>query len=164
MAEQMIEDLSMAGLEAGIDNFLAAPPYYPCLLLVHPEIARLNLVAGQLLARYDWPELVVGAALSEKLLGTRVKDRPRQARRLLIDVLKAYRPGPILCRAIDLLFEPELELNPLPLLGEASRRTSLVALWPGSFIEGVLAYGQSQHAHYRTWPRPDLGDYRIIPL
>jgi hypothetical protein len=63
-------------------------------------------------------------------------------------------PGPVLCTEIDLLFEPSLELDPLPLLVDISRATRLVIAWPGSYVGGVLAYAAPEHAHYRTWRQP----------
>jgi len=146
----------MNSLPVAIQDFLNSTPYYPCLLLVHPRIERLHTVADELLGAYDWPRLSIGWELSETLLPIELKRRPPKAARWLEDRLNDFKPGPLLCTDIDLLFEPSLILNPLTLLQSASRITRLVALWPGTHQNGVLAYAIPEHAHYRTWRNPQL--------
>lgn len=147
-----------------IDHFLAIQPYYPCLLLVHPEMARLYAATRQILSQYAWPGLSIGSLLSQALLPVAPKQRPRQAKRTFADTVQAHVPGPVLCTDIDLLFEPSLYLDPLRLLREASRQARLVVIWPGTFANGVLAYATPSHAHYQTWTQTDLCDDCILAL
>lgn len=151
-------------LFATIDRFLSTPPYYPCLLLVHHEIARLQTVRQQVIDRYGWANLSLGTLLSEMLLGAAPQNRAGLAQRTVADLVRSHRPGPVLCTDIDLLFEPSLPLDPLRLLREASRQASLVVLWPGTFINGVLAYATTAHAHHQTWTRTELCNYCLVAL
>jgi hypothetical protein len=156
--------LTAEDLAAAIEYFLATPPYYPCLLLVHHEIKRLQTARQQMSSQYGWPDFSVGTLLSQPLLSATPRYRPGLARRTFMDLAQTYRPGPVLCADIDLLFEPTLSLDPLRLLRETSRQVSLVVLWPGTFKNSVLAYATTDHAHYRTWPQTDLCVYCIIAL
>jgi hypothetical protein len=146
----------MNSLPATVQNFLNSSPYHPCLLLVHPRIERLQAVADELLSAYGWPSLSIGRELSEALLLIEPKRRPQKAARWLEDRVNDFKPGPLLCTDIDLLFEPSLTLNPMTLLQSASRITRLVTLWPGTYEQGTLAYAVPEHAHYRTWRNPQL--------
>jgi hypothetical protein len=139
-----------------IDSFLARQHYYPCLLLVHLDPARLERVAGELATAYGWPRVEVGRELSAALLAEPPAQYPGQARRWLAGRLRALAPGPALVTGVDLLLEPALDVEPLLLLRRASRTTRLVVTWPGAYERGVLSYGVPQHAHYRTWAHPEV--------
>lgn len=93
----------------------------------------------------------LGGALAERLLPFAPSQRPRHVSRVLRGILAAYAPGPLVCLDCDLLFEPALAVDPLSALREASRTVDVVVAWPGAFVEGVLAYAEAAHAHYRTW-------------
>lgn len=144
-----------------VETFLQSDPYYPCLLLVHPRIQRLHEAADILLARYDWPQASIGQELSADLLPVTPGRRPDHAGRWLASRMLKARPGPLLCRDIDLLFEPSLNLEPLTLLRAASRSTRLVVLWPGDYTGAVLSYAVPAHAHYRPVPDPQVSIERL---
>ena len=129
---------------------------HTCLLLVHPEVRRLEDAADDSSSAYGWPRLPVGQALSAALLAEPPARRPHEARRWIKARLGEMAPGPVLCTGIDLLFEPGLELDPLGLLCDAARVARLVVTWPGDYRDGTLSYAVPAHAHYRTWRRPDV--------
>lgn len=156
--------MTSGNLFSAIDYFLNNSPYYPCLLLVHPEIIQLDVTCRQILGQYSWPSLSVGTVVSQALLLVSSKQRSRQAKQALTDAVRMHAPGPLLCTDVDLLFEPSLTLDPLRLFREISRQTTLVLLWPGAFAGSILAYATHLHAHYRTWDQTDLCDYCIITL
>jgi hypothetical protein len=129
---------------------------HTCLLLVSPDVRRLKDAADELLSVYDWPRLPVGRELGAALLSELPQRRPRAADRWTKVRLGAMAPGPVLCTETDLLFEPTLTLDPLRLVRDASRVTRLVVTWPGSYVDGVLAYAAPEHNHYRTWRNPGV--------
>jgi len=129
---------------------------YTCLLLVSPEIRRLEHAADELLPVYPWPRLSLGRELSSVLLSVIPQRRPREARRWMRPRSDELSPGPVLCTEIDLLFEPALELDPLRLFCDVGRVTRLVVTWPGSYLHDVLAYAVPDHTHYRTWRNPEV--------
>ncbi len=131
--------------------FFSQNPYYRCALLVAGNVVRLRDEAEHLAATRSWPMVSLGRALAEQLLPFAPSRRPRQVSRALGDILVPYAPGPVALVDCDLLFEPPLEVDPLAVLREASRTVGLVVAWPGTYVEGVLAYAEPAHAHYRTW-------------
>ena len=154
-------------LLVGLNRFLAAQPFYPCCLLVHPDVAYLNAAGRLMIERYFWPKLSLGTLVSESLLDVQTDRRPGDAQRIVRASVQQQASGPVLCCTdVDILFEPQLVLDPLRLLRECSRLARLVVLWPGNFVNGVLSYASAQpmHAHYRAWTKPELCQDCIIRL
>ncbi len=145
-------------LEDAIRQFLGARGATPCLLLVTPDVVRLERVAADLDLVYGWPRLSVGGGLSAALLHEPPARYPDVAATWLQECTGEHQPGPALLTEIDLLFEPALRLDPLALLRRTSRTVRLFVAWPGSYAGDVLRYGAPGHAHYRlhAWSRPDV--------
>lgn len=151
-------------LASAIDHFLANPPYYRCLLLVHQEIAQLQSVRQKVIEQHGWSILSLNRLLSQHLLNVAPRRRPLMAPKAFSQIIQENKPGPLLCNEIDLMFEPTLALAPLRLLRESSRQATLIVLWPGTYTDNILAYAVPEHAHYKFWVQPDLCDYCIIAL
>jgi hypothetical protein len=127
-----------------------------CLLLVHPEMDRLEDAVAELLKAHEWQRLAVGRELSAALLSEALQHRSLSARRWMRARIGQVAPGPAVCTEIDLLFDPGLSLDPLRLFRDLSRTTRLVVAWPGSHQDDVLAYAVPEHSHYRTWRKPEV--------
>ncbi len=148
-------------MDSAVAALLHSDFYNPCLLLVHPVIARLESATRNLLEGYGWPRLSIGQGLATALLSEPAAQRAYLAREWAETVIGAAAPGPLLLTEVDLLFEPALQLDVLALLRQASRTTRLVVAWPGTYEGGTLAYAVPQHRQYRTWLRPEV---RIVRL
>ena len=147
-----------------VEQFQVSPPFNACLLLVHPQIPTLNATVEWLVEKYGWPVVSVGGLLAKPLLDLPPRRRPSQVSRLFAEIMDDYRPGPLVCHNIDLLFEPSLHLDPLRLFLNVSRQTALIAAWPGSYEDHTIAYAVPDHGHYRVWSNPDVCDYCIVSL
>jgi len=128
----------------------------PCLFFVHEAMNQLQRMAHQIAQVVEQAPLDVGLLLSDALLTVPEQRRGNRVQPVLIDALRMRQPGPILWTEIDLLFEPSLAQDALLLLLFCSRQVPLIVLWPGSFHDNGLAYAKQGHAHYRTWPRPEV--------
>lgn len=147
-----------------IQAFPAATLYEACLLFVHTDPLRLETAASQLeqsQGQRRWP---VGRELSAFLLNLPAPDRGPATAEWFRAAVDARHPDPVLVTDIALLFEPVLQLDPLRLLLDASRRTALIVAWPGSVEGSRLAYAVPDHSHYRVWPRSALCSYCIVSL
>jgi hypothetical protein len=111
-----------------VASFQKTTAYHQCLLLVHPDVRRLEALADQLESTYDWPCLSVGQELASVLLSDLPTDRPHAARRWVETTLGQATADPLLVTETDLLFEPT----------------------------NVLAYAVPEHRHYRTWHDPEV--------
>jgi hypothetical protein len=118
-------------------------------LIVEREIVKLEEILSEVPA--EWQVISIGKELSEFLVTTGENDRSRATRDWLVEELRRKSPGPVVCKDVDLLFHPSLNLDPLVLFRQASRFTKLVVLWAGSFSDGVLSYAVPEHNHYRHW-------------
>lgn len=147
-----------------IDRTLAARPYFPCVLLVHTDVRRLEIEGEQLAQRAGWPQLPVSRMLTDALIDAPVARRSTLASVALDGALAQRRPGPILCYDLALLFEPLLALDPLALLRQWSRSVPVVACWPGAWTGTNLTYAVPEHAHYRLWSATQLCSGCIVPL
>lgn len=118
-------------------------------LFVDREIRNLEKMLDEIPA--DWQVISLGKELSEFLVNSGEVDRSRAARDWLVEELRRKSPGPVVCKDVDLLFHPSLNLDPLVLFRQAGRFTKLVVLWAGNFSDGVLSYAVPEHSHYRHW-------------
>lgn len=121
----------------------------PLILIVDREIVKLEGFLPHILE--DWQVISIGQKLSEFLVVSGEVDRSRASRDWLLDELRKQSPGPVVCKDVDLLFDPSMNLDPLVLFRQASRHTKLVVLWPGTYSNGVLSYAVPEHKHYHFW-------------
>lgn len=63
--------------------------------------------------------------------------------------------GIILLDHLNVLFLPELQLDPLKLLLDSARNRVVVANWPGVFKEQRLEYAFSGHSEHGSWSAQD---------
>ena len=145
-----------------IDRFLAAQPFHPCGLLVHPSTAYLSDLGHALADHYGWPRVSLADLLVDHLVDAPVDRRPSLARDDVLAAATRHAPGPVLLADIDLLFEPSLHLDPLRLFLDASRLARLVVAWPGVWSSPALAYAEPAHVHYRVWRNPELCPQCVI--
>lgn len=143
-------------LRRSIEQFLVFSPPQGCLLIIDHDARKLGLVAIEVATEHFWEHVLVGRDLSTALLGV-----PRTARRRAAIEWARARLGqpstaPRVCSDTDILFEPTLELDPLRLLQQISRQAGIIATWPGSYVDDVLAYAVPDHGHYRIWRRPEV--------
>jgi hypothetical protein len=91
-------------------------------------------------------------------LGKLLNEVPEKRRALktpsfLDEIIDTYQEGekPLILDNIELLFSPELELEPLSLLEDAGRRTMIIAAWPGTLQKGILSYAEPGYKEYKTY-------------
>ncbi|MSP14287.1 MAG: BREX-3 system P-loop-containing protein BrxF [Chloroflexi bacterium] len=143
-------------MRTAIDDFLSPSASAPCLLLVHPEINRLEEAAREIISTYGLANFTIGRELSAALITEPSNRLAHAAQRYMRYLIRQAGAGPLLCTEIDLLFEPSLALDPPTIFKQAGRTTRLIVTWPGSFENEILAYAVTGHAHYRTWRNPEL--------
>lgn len=128
----------------------------PLVLLVNPALSRLTDISKTLQETGLWREYPVGKGLSSALIAGGTARLHRRIQTELHRQIGETEGGNLLLTGIDLLFEPAFELDPLALFRHLGRSRPLTVCWPGDFQADVLSYAVPEHAHYRTWSRPDL--------
>ena len=129
------------------------------IAVAHGRYTRLILLVGPIgsgktehlkaYARaYSSPYLPVGALVAERLVATPPRFRDTEAARVLQELCQG--PGPFLLDNLELLFDPDLQVDPYRLLTGLTRTKTIVAAWPGLFQHGILTYATSGHREYRS--------------
>lgn len=142
-------------VKEAIEQLLSPDRYYRCLLLVAEDTARLEKTAEDLAAERGWQALRIGPLLAGALIDIPKRQWGRAACDIIRHALAAHQP-PVVCYGIELLFEPDLSIDPLALFQDISRSTLVVIAWPGRYEGGVLCHAVPEHAHYHTWNAPDV--------
>lgn len=139
-------------LDPLLDQLMHASP--PLLVVVGREAAVSAALAMVSRAR-RWPLLHLSALLAEVLVAHAPRERQRMVVRLFRGLLPSSTAAPILLDRTALLFLPELMLNPLQLLVDASRlRGPLVVAWCGAWDGTCLTYARPEHPEYRRYLHP----------
>ena len=68
-----------------------------------------------------------------------------------LDRILSPMPDNVVIKDIDVLFNPNYEVDVLRLLAEEKKRKSYSVIWPGSFRDGQLVYGEEGYLDYVTY-------------
>ena len=129
--------------------------HYDCLILVHPQNQVLDETIKQV-NEGGFVTVELSMELSKLLMTVPMTERTRFTDKWVLEYLTSLQPGPVICAHPDLLFEPQLNVDPLALFRQVARITRLVILWLGDFSKEALYYAAPGHQHYRTWRTSDL--------
>ncbi|MGI6097781.1 MAG: BREX-3 system P-loop-containing protein BrxF [Dethiobacteria bacterium] len=109
------------------------------------------------------PLLNVTKELSRKLHAVPSEERPRQANEFLAELVNTC-PEPILILDnIEILFLPELQLDPLQTLADLSIAKTLVVGWLGRYDGEQLVWAEPGHPQYRVYSGTDF-KYPVVSL
>ena len=126
--------------------------YHQLVLVVGAFGTGKTTVLEEIAEQQNYPYVDVSLELSRALLEFTQVQRRLYAPRLMEDIVNQADSSCVLLDNLSLLFEPSLELDPLRLLKQLSRRRTLVAAWDGAIKEGRLLYAEPGHPEYRDYP------------
>ena len=129
--------------------------YYRLLLVVGPPRSGKTAAVRSLAGGRGWPLVNVNLRLSERLLDVTSRRRPHEVQRILDEVVGEQRSQTLLLDNTEMLFNPQLRLDPLRLLQRLSRNRSVVASWAGSYDREQLTYAVPGHTEFRQYTEPD---------
>ena len=95
--------------------------------------------------------------LSRRLLKLDLTAKQRALRlpQVLEDLLGEYGSPVMICH-IEILFDPAFKQDPMRLLGQLSRRRTIVCAWSGVIEEGFLIHGEPGHREYQRCSTEEL--------
>ena len=137
---------SLANLEKAIGQ--AANQYFRLVILAGVPGSG-KTAALQALAQNSGCQLVnVNLELSRKMLELTRTQRSRHVEGLMKEVIAAVPGDLVLLDNLEILFDTELEVEPLRLLQGSSRNRTIVASWNGSYQDGTLTYAEPGHPEF----------------
>lgn len=150
----MANDHHRARLLNAIED--AAARHTRLVLVVGGEPSGRASLVKALAAEMGAPVVNLGRSISERLLGVSARHRPMTAADTAADLIRATEPGkPAWVDKLELLFLPDLMLDPLKLISDSARSRVVVAVWPGDWTGTSLRYAVPSHAEFREYENPD---------
>ena len=129
--------------------------YHRLVLLVGEPRSGKTTVLRALAEETGWPLLGLNLALSERLLEVPTRFREIRVADLVRDLVEAHPGDALIIDNIELLFDRQLQVDPVGLLLSLARHRLVVASWPGSYDGSTLSYADPTHPEHRRDPRPD---------
>jgi hypothetical protein len=109
----------------------------------------------------DCVYLNLGLEISRALKNIPSIERKQVLSHYLKETISKPDVGVLLLDRLGVLFDPDLECDPIRFLKELSRSHTVVASIGGEYVNGVLTYAEQGHSEYR---RLDVGDAVIVDL
>lgn len=134
--------------------------YYRLVLLVGPAGTGKTGVLQNIAEEFGSSVTNVNLALSGELLELSAKQRSLQLPRIL-DQIAAQVQSPVVLDNLEILFDNDLQQDPLRLLQGLSRNRIVLASWNGTLNSGKLLYAEPGHQEYRYY---DSIDAQIVSM
>lgn len=128
--------------------------YHRLVLLVGESGSGKTNVLRDIAEEFGAPVINVNLALSGELLELTTKQRSLRLPGILNQVADQIQ-SPVILDNLEILFDKDLQQDPLRLLQSISRNRTLVASWNGSINSGRLLYAEPGHPEYRSYDTVD---------
>jgi hypothetical protein len=129
--------------------------YYRLVLIVGKSDSGKTAVLRKT-AEADGNAIInVNMRVSEEFLGLSIKQRQFNLSKIMTNITKC-KGDKIFLDNIEILFDTNLNQNPLRLLQGLSRNKTVVSTWNGSVMGDILTYGESDHREYRKYKLQDI--------
>ena len=134
----------------------AAGLYNRLVLVVAPTGAGKTTALQDVQNRTGAPLVNVNLELSRRMLELTERQRVLQLPRLLQEIISNSGDETILLDNIEVIFDINLQQDPLRLLQGLSRNKTVVAAWNGTIVDDYLTYAAPGHSEYRRYPMRDF--------
>lgn len=125
---------------------------------VPDEEARISrlLVYFKALKKMIEPQSV-GKELADELLVCKPNRRSMKLEQIFNTVLDRYPDG-VTIKDIDVMFNPEYQVDVLKILIAARKRKRYSVIWPGRYEDGKLIYAEEGYPDYKVY---EIANYDI---
>ncbi len=98
---------------------------------------------------YKYPYINLNLELSERLLTlSNIERSLLDLDDIMSDIVNKNNSEVILFDNIEIVFNPELKIDPLQLFRHISRNKTIVVSWPGKYENQKLSYAEPYHPEY----------------
>lgn len=132
-----------------------ASQYYRLVILVGGPASGKTTSLQAVAKNLECQILNLNLELSRRMLELTRTQRSRQVERLVKEVIAAVPGDVVLLDNLEILFDTDLELQPLRLLQVLDRNRTIVASWTGSFQGGTLIYAEPGHPEFMQVKQPE---------
>lgn len=134
----------------------AAEFYNRLLLLVGPTGSGKTATLQALGAKLGVSVTNLNLELSRRLLEVPLAQRSIEVSGLLAAIVKEVTGDPVVLDNTEIMFAPELQVDPLRALRQFSRDRTVIASWNGRVEAARLVYAAPGHPEYRSYAVKDL--------
>ncbi len=134
----------------------AAELYHRLLLVVGLTGGGKTTAFRNVGERLELPMINVNLELSCGMLELTERQRALKLPELLRKTVNATNGDAVLLDNIEILFDISLRQDPLQLLQQLSRNTTVIAAWNGSITNDHITYAEPDHPEYRRYTVHDL--------
>lgn len=134
--------------------------YHRLVLLVGGVGSGKSSILASVAKELGTDVINVNLALSGELLELTIKQRSLRLPGILQNIVNPAS-SPVVLDNIEILFDKDLQQDPLRLLQGLSRNRIIVASWNGAISSGRLLYAEIGHPEYRSY---DFGDVLIVGM
>lgn len=126
----------------------AASQYFRLVILAGAPGSGKTAALQSVAQKVDCVLVNVNLELSKRMLELTRTQRSRQVERLLKEIIAAQPGDVVILDNLEILFDTDLEVEPLRLLQVSSRNRTIVASWNGSYVDGTLTYAEPGHPEF----------------
>ncbi|MFC1584570.1 BREX-3 system P-loop-containing protein BrxF [Fibrobacterota bacterium] len=130
--------------------------YHKLMLIVAKSGTGKTKLVQELSKKMEAPIINVNLEMSRRMLEFTERQRKLHANIVFEDLIKEHKSNTIFLDNIELLFDVELELDPLKLLKNIARNFKIICTWNGNVGENVLVYAKSGHPEYKKYDTKDI--------
>ncbi len=142
---------------------VAEDRYYRLLLMVGESGSGKTSAIQNLANQHKTASININFCLSEALLNLTERQRKLELPEILRRTIES-RGNKAFLDNIEILFDADLDQNPLLLLQRLSRNLTIVASWNGKFENGKLTYADLGHREYKSYDITDTTDVLIVSM
>ncbi len=128
--------------------------YHRLVLLVGETGSGKTAVLQDIAKEFGSSVINVNLALAGELLELTARQRSLRLPGILDQIVDQVQ-SPVILDNLEILFDMDLQQDPLRLLQSISRNRAVVASWNGSISFGKLLYAETGHPEYRSYDSVD---------
>jgi Cdc6-like AAA superfamily ATPase len=128
--------------------------YHQLVLIVGPSGSGKTELLKQVAEKVKTSVINVNLEISSRLLELTGKQRKTKLLTVFNDIVD-HAQSPVILDNLEILFDMELEQDPLRLLQHASRNNLILASWNGTLQDKKLIYAEITHPEYRVYESSD---------
>jgi len=129
------------------------------LILVGPASSGKTQCLHEISERINIPYINLGVDLSKKLIELSSKQQVLRVSGLTKEIISNVTLDTVLVDNIELLFNPELKIDPVRLLLNCSRNKTLIVAFSGKQVGNSIIYAEPHHLEHRKF---EIKDYEAI--